>query len=74
MRQALIKKMRDMHPYVVEMEKIAAKRGITIRAPRVRRSGPSLCTLQTASDTSSGLPISAIKYRFFRTFRIDGFF
>lgn len=32
-REGLIKKMREMHPYLVEMEKIAAKRGITIRAP-----------------------------------------
>ncbi|MCA6119275.1 hypothetical protein J6524_31020 [Bradyrhizobium sp. WSM 1738] len=32
-REGLIKKMREMHPYLVEMEKIAAKRGITIRTP-----------------------------------------
>lgn len=32
-RDGLIKKMREMHPYLVEMEKIATKRGITIRAP-----------------------------------------
>jgi len=32
-REGLIKKMREMHPYLVEMEKIAAKRGITIKAP-----------------------------------------
>ncbi|UPU01398.1 hypothetical protein J4G48_0049275 (plasmid) [Bradyrhizobium barranii subsp. apii] len=32
-RDGLIKKMREMHPYLVEMEKIAAKRGITIKAP-----------------------------------------
>jgi hypothetical protein len=32
-REGLIKKMREMHPYLVEMEKIAAKRGITVRAP-----------------------------------------
>lgn len=32
-RDGLIKKMREMHPYLVEMEKIAEKRGITIRPP-----------------------------------------
>lgn len=32
-RDGLIKKMREMHPYLVEMEKIAARRGIHIRAP-----------------------------------------
>lgn len=32
-REGLIKKMREMHPYLVEMEKIAARRGIQIRAP-----------------------------------------
>jgi beta-lactamase superfamily II metal-dependent hydrolase len=32
-REGLIKKMRDMHPYLVEMEKIAEKRGIKILAP-----------------------------------------
>ncbi|WP_342710043.1 hypothetical protein AAFG13_37630 [Bradyrhizobium sp. B124] len=32
-REGLIKKMREMHPYLVEMEKIANKRGITINAP-----------------------------------------
>lgn len=32
-REGLIKRMREMHPYLVEMEKIAAKRGIQIRAP-----------------------------------------
>lgn len=32
-REGLIKKMREMHPYLVEMEKVAAARGITIRAP-----------------------------------------
>lgn len=32
-REGLIKKMRDMHPYLVEMEKIAATKGIAIRAP-----------------------------------------
>jgi beta-lactamase superfamily II metal-dependent hydrolase len=32
-REGLIKKMREMHPYLVEMDKIAAKRGITVRAP-----------------------------------------
>jgi hypothetical protein len=32
-REGLIKKMREMHPYLVEMEKIAARRGIMIRAP-----------------------------------------
>jgi beta-lactamase superfamily II metal-dependent hydrolase len=32
-REGLIKKMREMHPYLVEMEKVAAKRGITVRAP-----------------------------------------
>lgn len=32
-RDGLIKKMREMHPYLVEMEKIAERRGIEIRAP-----------------------------------------
>jgi hypothetical protein len=32
-RDGLIKKMREMHPYLVEMEKIAERRGIQIRAP-----------------------------------------
>jgi beta-lactamase superfamily II metal-dependent hydrolase len=32
-REGLIKKMREMHPYLVEMEKIAERRGIKIRAP-----------------------------------------
>jgi hypothetical protein len=32
-REGLIKKMREMHPYLVEMEKIAERRGIHIRAP-----------------------------------------
>lgn len=32
-REGLVKKMREMHPYLVEMEKIAARRGIAIRAP-----------------------------------------
>jgi beta-lactamase superfamily II metal-dependent hydrolase len=32
-REGLIKKMREMHPYLVEMEKIAARRGIQIRGP-----------------------------------------
>lgn len=32
-RDGLIKKMREMHPYLVEMEKIAAGRGINIKAP-----------------------------------------
>ncbi|WP_315803030.1 MBL fold metallo-hydrolase [Bradyrhizobium sp. SZCCHNS3002] len=32
-RDGLIKKMREMHPYLVELERIAEKRGITIRAP-----------------------------------------
>jgi hypothetical protein len=32
-REGLIKKMREMHPYLVEMEKIAERRGIQIRAP-----------------------------------------
>jgi beta-lactamase superfamily II metal-dependent hydrolase len=31
--EGLIKKMREMHPYLVEMEKIAARRGIAIHAP-----------------------------------------
>ncbi|GLR90889.1 ComEC/Rec2 family competence protein [Bradyrhizobium iriomotense] len=32
-REGLIKKMREMHPYLVEMEKIANRRGIAIKAP-----------------------------------------
>jgi hypothetical protein len=32
-RDGLIKKMREMHPYLVEMEQIAARRGILVRAP-----------------------------------------
>ncbi|MGY3690566.1 beta-lactamase superfamily II metal-dependent hydrolase [Bradyrhizobium sp. USDA 3240] len=32
-RDGLIKRMRDMHPYLVEMEAIAAKRGLAVRAP-----------------------------------------
>src|SRR6202022_2918221 len=32
-REGLIMKMREMHPYLVEMEKIAERRGIPILAP-----------------------------------------
>lgn len=32
-RDGLIRKMREMHPYLVEMEHIALKKGIAIRAP-----------------------------------------
>ncbi|WP_426436043.1 hypothetical protein [Bradyrhizobium genosp. P] len=32
-RDGLIKRMREMHPYLVEMEEIALRRGIAIRAP-----------------------------------------
>ncbi|MGY4509292.1 hypothetical protein [Bradyrhizobium sp. USDA 3650] len=32
-REGLVKRMREMHPYLVEMETIAAERGIQIRAP-----------------------------------------
>jgi beta-lactamase superfamily II metal-dependent hydrolase len=32
-REGLIKKMREMHPYLVEIEKIAVRRGIAIQAP-----------------------------------------
>jgi hypothetical protein len=32
-RDGLVKKMREMHPYLVEMEKIAERRGIKICAP-----------------------------------------
>ncbi|MBA7483383.1 hypothetical protein ES707_18897 [subsurface metagenome] len=32
-RDGLIKRMREMHPYLVEMEEIAQRRGIAIRAP-----------------------------------------
>jgi hypothetical protein len=32
-REGLVKKMREMHPYLVQMEEIAARRGIAIRAP-----------------------------------------
>jgi hypothetical protein len=32
-RDGLIKKMREMHPYLVEMEQIAERRGIQVRAP-----------------------------------------
>jgi beta-lactamase superfamily II metal-dependent hydrolase len=40
-REGLIKKMREMHPYLVEMENIAARRGIAIHAPlQGARIGP----------------------------------
>jgi hypothetical protein len=32
-RDGLIKKMREMHPYLVEMEQIAARKGISVCAP-----------------------------------------
>ncbi|MET4800288.1 hypothetical protein [Bradyrhizobium sp. LB11.1] len=32
-REGLIKRMREMHPYLVEMEEIATRRGITVKAP-----------------------------------------
>jgi hypothetical protein len=32
-RDGLIKKMREMHPYLVEMERIAARKGINVYAP-----------------------------------------
>ncbi|MBK3665064.1 hypothetical protein JJE66_28010 [Bradyrhizobium diazoefficiens] len=32
-RDGLIKRMREMHPYLVEMEEVAQRRGIAIRAP-----------------------------------------
>ncbi|MBR0713966.1 ComEC/Rec2 family competence protein [Bradyrhizobium liaoningense] len=32
-REGLIKRMREMHPYLVEMEEIAKRRGIAIQAP-----------------------------------------
>jgi len=32
-REGLIKRMREMHPYLVEMEEIAERRGIAVRAP-----------------------------------------
>jgi ribonuclease BN (tRNA processing enzyme) len=32
-REGLIKRMREMHPYLVQMEEIATRKGIAIRAP-----------------------------------------
>jgi hypothetical protein len=51
-RDGLVRKMREMHPYQVDLENIAARKNIPIRAPlQGRTSGSSRFWRRPAHDT-----------------------